>query len=114
MIRLECRHGVFHALGNARSRRDGERVSFLTNSPHIARRVKGCKRREDLDSEICEGLRQQVGDVGHASAMMHMASGTQVKPFDLTPQFLKKRSWRSEGGQIVQEDEFDPRGEVLG
>ena len=32
MIRLECRHDVFHALGNARDRRDGERVSFLTNS----------------------------------------------------------------------------------
>ena len=59
MIRLECRHDVIHALGNARDRRDGERVSFLTN-----RRVKGSKRREDLDSEICEGLRQQFGDVG--------------------------------------------------
>ena len=59
MIRLECRHDVFHALGNAR---DGERVSFLTNSPHIARKVEGSKRREDLDFEICEGLRQQVGD----------------------------------------------------
>ena len=53
MIRLECRHDVFHALGDARDRRDGERVSFLTNSPHIARRVEGSKRREDLDSEIC-------------------------------------------------------------
>ena len=63
-IRLECRHDVFHALGDARDRRDGERVSFLTNSPHIARRVEGSKRREDLDSEICEGLRQQVDDAG--------------------------------------------------
>ena len=59
MIRLECRHDVFHALGNARDRRDGERVSFLTNSPHVARKVEGTNRRENLDSEICEGLRQQ-------------------------------------------------------
>ena len=35
--------------------------------------------------------------------MMHMASGTQARPFDMTPQILKKRSRRSEGGQIVQE-----------
>ena len=70
-IRLECMHDVFHALGNARDRRDGERVSFLTNSSHIARKVEGSKLREDMDSEICEGLRQQVGDVGHTSAMMH-------------------------------------------
>ena len=103
MIRLECRHDVFHALGNARDRRDGERVSFLTNSPHIARKVEGTNRRESLDSEICEGLRQQVGDADHASSTMHIASGTQVKPLDLTPQILKKRSRRSEGGQIVQE-----------
>ena len=40
MIRLECRHDVFHAHGNARDRREGERVSFLTNSPHIARKVE--------------------------------------------------------------------------
>ena len=65
MIRLECRHDVFHALGNARDRRDGERGSVLTNSPHhIARKVEGANRRENLDSEICEGLRQQVGDAG--------------------------------------------------
>ena len=102
MIRLECRHDVFSALGNARDRRDSERVSFLTNSPHIARKVEGSKSREDLDSEICEGVRQQVGDVGHTSAIMHMASGTQVRPFDLTPQILKRRSRRSEGGQILQ------------
>ena len=86
MIRLECRHDVFHALGDARDRRDGERVSFLTNSPHIARRVEGSKRREDLDSAICKGLRQQVDDADHASSTMHTASGTQVRPFDLTPQ----------------------------
>ena len=103
MIRLECRHDVFHALRNARDRRDGERVSFLTNSSHIARKVEGSKLREDLDSEICEGRRQQVGDEGHTSAMVHMASGTQVRPFDLTLQILKRRSRRSEGGQIVQE-----------
>ena len=65
MIRLECTHDVFHALGDARDRRDGERVRFLTNSPLFARRVGGSKRREDLDSETCEGLRQQVGDIGH-------------------------------------------------
>ena len=103
MLRLECRHDVSHALGNARDRRDGERVSFLTNSPHIARKVESTNRRENLDSEIREGLWQQVGDADHASSTMHTASGTQVKPLDLTPQILKKRSRRSEGGQIVQE-----------
>ena len=103
MIRLECRHDVFHALRHARDRRDGERVSFLTNSPQVARKVEGTNRRENLDSEICEGLRQQVDDADRASSTMHTASGTQVRPFDLTPQILKKRSRRSEGGQIVQE-----------
>ena len=78
-------------------------MSFLTNSPHIARKVEGSNRRENLDSEICEGLRQQVGDAGHASSTMHMASGTQVRPFDLTSRILKRRNRRSEGGQIVQE-----------
>ena len=103
VIRLECRHDVFHALGNARDRRDGERVSILTNNTHIARKVEGTSRRENLDSEICEGLRQQIGDADHASSTMHIASGTQVRPFDLTLQILKKRSRRSEGGQILQE-----------
>ena len=84
LIRLECRHDVFHALVNERDRRDGERVSFLTNSSHIAGKVEGSKLREDLDSEICEGLRQHVGEEGQTSALMHMASGTQVRPFDLT------------------------------
>ena len=93
MIRLECRHDVFHALGNARDRRDGERVSFLTNSPHIARNLEGTNRRENLDSEICEGLRQQIGDADHASSTMHIGH-THI---------LKKRSRRSDGGQIVQE-----------
>ena len=78
-------------------------MSFLTNSSHIARRVEGSKTRENLDSEICEGLRQQVDDAGHTSAMMHLPSGTQARPVDLTPHILKKRSRRSEGGQIVQE-----------
>ena len=78
-------------------------MSFLTNSPHVARRVEGSKSRENLDSEICEGLRQQVGDVGHTSIMLHLASGRQTSPVDLTPQQLKRRSRRSEGGQIVQE-----------
>ena len=41
-------------------------------------------------SEICDCLRQQVGDAGYASSTM--------QPFDLT-----NRSRRSEGGQIVQE-----------
>ena len=31
MIRLECGHDVFHARGNARDRRDGERVSILAH-----------------------------------------------------------------------------------
>ena len=35
MIRLECRHDVFHALGDARDWRDGGRVSFFINSAHI-------------------------------------------------------------------------------
>ena len=70
-IRLECRHDVFRALGDARDRRDGERVSFLTNSPHIARKVEGTNRLENLDPEICEGLRQQAGDADHASSTMH-------------------------------------------
>ena len=89
-------------LGSARDRRDGERVSFLTNSLHTARRVEGSGRRENLDSEICEGLRQQVGVAGHTSSTVHIGSGTKVRPFDLTPQMLKRRSRRSEGGQIVQ------------
>ena len=58
---------------------------------------------KDPDSEICEGLRQQVDDAGHTSSTMHRAGGTQVRPFDLTTQILKKRSRRSEGGQILQE-----------
>ena len=103
VIRLECRHDVFHALGDARDRRVGERVSFLTNIPQIARRVEGSKRRENLDSTICEGLRQQVGDVGHTSSVVHMASDAKARPFDLTPLMLKWRSQRSEGGQIVHE-----------
>ena len=32
-----------------------------------------------------------------------LASGTKVRPFDLTLQIMKKRSRRSEGGQIAQE-----------
>ena len=83
MIRVECRHDVFHALGIARDRRDGERVSFLTNRPQIARKVEGTNRRENLDSEICEGLRQQIGDTDHASSTKHIASRTQVNPFRL-------------------------------
>ena len=65
--------------------------------------MESTNRRENLDSEIREGLWQQVGDADHASSTMQTASGTQVRPFDLTPQILKKRSRRSEGGQIVQE-----------
>ena len=59
-----------------RDRRDGERVSFLTSN-----------NRENLDSEICERLRQQVGDAGHASSSMHTASETQVQLFNLTPKY---------------------------
>ena len=103
IICKECRHDVFHALGDARDRRDGGRVSFFTSSPLIARRVEGCKSRENLDSEICDGLRQQVGDAGHASSTMHAASRTQVRTVDLTPHMLKNRSRRSEGRQMVQE-----------
>ena len=86
MIRMECRHDVFHELGDARDRRDG--VNFFTNSPHVARRVEGSKCRDDLDSEIWEDLRLQVGDVGHTPAMMHLTSGTQASAVDLTPQIL--------------------------
>ena len=85
MIRLECRHDVFHALGNARDRRDGERVSFFANSPHISRKVEGTNRRENLRSARVFGNR------------------LATHPLDLTPQILKRRSRRSEGGQIVQE-----------
>ena len=35
--------------------------------------------------------------------MMHLASGTQASPVDLTLRILKRRSRRSEGGEIVQE-----------
>ena len=103
MIRLECRHDVFHALGDAGDRRDGERVSFLTNSPHIARRVEGSKRREDLDSEICEGSSATCCRCG--LHICHDAHGewNTGQAFDLTPQILKRRSRRSECGQIVQE-----------
>ena len=78
-------------------------MSFLTNSPLLARKAEGANRREILDSEICESLRQQVGDAAYASSTMHIASETQVKPFDLTFQILKKSSRISAGGKIVQE-----------
>ena len=35
--------------------------------------------------------------------MMHLASGTQASPVDLTLRILKRRSRRSDGGEIVQE-----------
>ena len=56
MIRVGCRYDVFHAVGDARGRWDGERARFFTNSQHIAARMEGCKRRENRDVEICEGL----------------------------------------------------------
>ena len=90
MIRLECRHDVFHALGDARDRGDGGRVSFLTNSPLIARKVEGTNRRENLDSEICEGLRQQIGDADAHSKW----NASQTLRLD-TP--------NTEDAQIVQE-----------
>ena len=77
--------------------------------PQIARRVEGSNSRENLDSEICGGLQQLVGDVGHTFTKMHLASGTQARPVDLTLQIVKRRSKRSEGGA-----EVDPRGKVLG
>ena len=65
-------------LVSARDRRDGERAAHILpdgwKDPNV---------EEDLDSEIRECLRQQVGDVGHTSAMMHVASGTQVRPLRL-------------------------------
>ena len=68
MIRLECRHDVVHARGDARGRWGGERASFLTKSPDICRRVDG-SIRENLDSEICGGRSQHVGDVETASSI---------------------------------------------
>ena len=50
MTRLECRSVVFDAQGDAGGMWDGERTSFLTNSPHIARPVEGSKHRENPDS----------------------------------------------------------------
>ena len=102
VVLFVCRHDVCHALGDARDRRNGGRVSFLTNSPQIATRVEGSKRRKNLDSETCEGLRQQVGDAGHTSSMMHLATGTQASSVVFAPQILNRPSRRSEGGQIVQ------------
>ena len=81
---------------------ENDRASSRT-AHFLTRKVERVNRRENLDSVICEGLRQQVGDACHASSTMHIASGTQVRQFDLTPQIRKKRSRRSEGGQIVQE-----------
>ena len=103
MIRLVCKHDLFHAHGNARDRRDGERVTFLTNSPHIAMEVEGTDRRRNLNSEICEGLRQQVGDADHASSTMRVGSGTQVRPFDLTLQILKSAVGGVKVDRFVQE-----------
>ena len=53
----------------------------------------------NLKSSTESNLRRR----SHASSTKHIASGIHVRPFDLTPQTLKKRSQRSEGGQIVQE-----------
>ena len=44
-------------------------------------------QRENLDSEICEGLRQQVGDVDDTSALMHLVGGAQASSVDLTPKY---------------------------
>ena len=78
MIRLDCRHDVFHALGDARDRRDGERVSFLTNSPHIARRVEGSKRREDLDSDEQGNVR--VSELEISMGREGIQHWTQARP----------------------------------
>ena len=56
--------------------------------------VEGSTRRENPDSEICEGRPQEVGDVGHTSAVIHLVSETQASSVDLTPQTLKRRSRR--------------------
>ena len=90
MMRLEWRHDVFHPLGDARDRRDEGRVSFFTNSPNIARRVEGSKSRENLDSE---NLRE-------SSATSWRRRPGQPRRLH---QILKRRSRRSEGGQIAQE-----------
>ena len=63
----------------------GNEQAFLTTSEHMASRVEGSKRRENLDSEICEGLRQQVSDVDHAVLLMHLANEARTGPIDLTP-----------------------------
>ena len=70
---------VFHVQSDARGRWDAERASFLTNSPHIAKRVEGCTRRTRLDSENCEGLSQEAGDVDHTAALMHVANGAHLR-----------------------------------
>ena len=95
MIRLECRHDVFHAHGDARVGRDGGRASFFTNSPH---------------NEIYEGLGQQVADKGprvlhdaHSKWNTSQALRLDHPSSPPPPQTLKRRSRRSEGGQTVQE-----------
>ena len=89
-------HDVLHALGDARGKWDGERASFFTNSPRIASRVEGPKRRENLDSEVCEGLRKQASDTDHRAVLMHLANEARISPIDLTPQVLTKHSRRTE------------------
>ena len=69
------------------------RTSELTNSPTY------CQFRDLRGSSATDWRR----NADHASSTMHIASGTRVRPFDLTPKILKKRSRRSEDGQIVQE-----------
>ena len=99
LIRLECRHDVFYALGDARDRRDGERVSFFPNSPHVARRVEGFERREDLGFR--DQRRTSATSWRHWPRILDDAHGEWN-----TSQALRLEppsSRRSEGGQIVQE-----------
>ena len=80
----------------------GGRGNVQTSS-RTACGVEGSIRREILDSEICEGLRQQVSDVEHEVVMMYLANEARTSSIDMTPQVMKKHSRRTTSGQIVQE-----------
>ena len=84
MVRLACRHDVTHALGDPRGRRYGDRASYLTDSPHIARRVLRSQSREDLHSKVSEGLREPARDVDHHADLLHAGSRGRISPIDLT------------------------------
>ena len=76
-------------------------MSELLHEQHTYCQKGGSNRREN---EICEGLRQQVGDAGHASSTMHirhdaLAEWNTSQALRLDP----PNTERSEGGQIGQE-----------